>query len=85
VAIQSPVVQCEEHAVGGPGDVHLHAVDPRVQSHPKCLHRVGKRIGGVAAVRAHHGRARDPPALPLAHAVEAAEAEVEEGRRDEGE
>ena len=78
-------------------------------------------------MRAHHGRARDPPALPLAHlqasnqkrfskretkethriksvespgvkvlrfenrgdggthAVEAAQAEVEEGRRDEGE
>lgn len=34
---------------------------------------------------AHQRRARDPPATPLAHAVEAAEAEVEEGRRDERE
>lgn len=36
-------------------------------------------------MRAHHGWPRDPPALPLAHLVEAAETEVEEGRRDEGE
>lgn len=35
-------------------------------------------------MRAHHGRTRDPPALPLAHTVKAAETEVEEGRWDQG-
>lgn len=36
-------------------------------------------------MRAHHRRALDPTATPLAHAVEAAEAEVEEDRGDERE
>lgn len=38
-------------------------------AHPSSLetHRVGESVSGVAAVRTHHGRAGDPPALPLAH------------------
>jgi hypothetical protein len=38
VAIQLPVMQREEHTIRGPGDIYLHTVDPRIQSHPKCFH-----------------------------------------------
>jgi hypothetical protein len=31
-------MQREEHTIGGPGDIYLHTVDPRIQSHPKCFH-----------------------------------------------
>ena len=38
MAVQLPVMQSKQHTVRGPWNIHLHTVDPGVQSHPKCVH-----------------------------------------------
>jgi hypothetical protein len=42
VAVQLFVMQSKEHTVIGPRNIHLHTVDPRVESHPKCIHQTHK-------------------------------------------